>query len=345
MGMKELNLEIKLSYVTGLRSIVLNEINKKKVFHVRREVGDSIYLDYVSNLDEVRELRSVARAYVVSQDTKYNPLYISNHKSILGCLIEAVIAGNEDEFKTFKITCAGSDSPEIRDISEYIKKTYKLIETEESDLKIHIIKIEDEWEVGIQSTPRPLSLRNYKVRHMSGAMDPTIAYALNSLCELERAESYLNIFSGSATLLIEAGLCYPKLKEIVGFDNNKKHLSLAIQNVKEAGLIQKARLKEADIFDKPDLGRFDAITSDLPFGMVVSKNEDLETLYRTFIEYCEEKLLPNGTLGVYTSEYEIIESILRKSRFKIFQSLQLKLPTNVGGYLRPKIIVCKLQTS
>ena len=132
-------------YRQYIHSILQNEINKKKVFHVRREVGDSIYLDYVSNLDEVRELRSVARAYVVSQDTKYNPLYISNHKSILGCLIEAVIAGNEDEFKTFKITCAGSDSPEIRDISEYIKKTYKLIETEESDLKIHIIKIEDEW--------------------------------------------------------------------------------------------------------------------------------------------------------------------------------------------------------
>jgi 23S rRNA G2445 N2-methylase RlmL len=178
---------------------------------------------------------------------------------------------------------------------------------------------------------------------MSGAMDPTIAYAVNSFGNLDSADSYLNVFSGSATLLIEAGRSFPNLEKLVGFDNEKKHLSLSIQNVKKAGLIKKIQIKEADIFDKPDFGKFDAIASDLPFGMSISKNEDLEKLYRNFVEYCEEKLESSGRLVIYTSEHELIESIILKSRFKIIQTLQLKLITNANTYLKPKIIVCEFK--
>ena len=161
-------------------------------------------------------------------------------------------------------------------------------ESDEADLKIHIIKPENIWEIGIQITPRPLSVRDYKVINMSGAMDPTIAYAVNSFCNLDSALSYLNVFSGSATLLIEAGQCYPNLEKLLGFDNDKKRLSLSIQNIKRAGLIKKVQVKDADIFDRPDLGTFDAVVSDLPFGMSILKNEDLEKLYTTFIQYCED---------------------------------------------------------
>jgi len=343
--MNESKLEIKLAFIMGLREVVLNEISRLASLRVIKEEGDYIYLDFVQNLAAIKRLRSVSRAYIVMQNSKYSPFYIFNHKSILGNLIEIIINGNKDKFKTFKITCAGSDSPRVRGIAEYIQRTYGLTEKEESDMKIHIIKKLDEiWEIGVQITSRPLSSRDYKVKNMSGAMDSTIAYAVNSLCELENVDSYLNIFSGSATLLIEASQCYPNLKQLIGFDNNKKHLSLAIQNVKEAGLIQKARLKEADIFDKPDLGKFDVITSDLPFGMVISKNEDLENLYQCFIEYCQKTLSPGGKLVVYTSKYEILKKIILESEFKIVKTLELKFMTSVNAYLRPKIFVCRLKS-
>jgi len=275
------------------------------------------------------------------RNSKYNPIYISNHKSTSSDLIEIVVNG--DKFKTFKITCAGSNSPEVRSIAEYIQKTYGLTEKEEADMKIHIIKSNEIWEIGIQITPRPLSLRDYKIKNMSGAMDPTIAYAMNFLCELEKVNSYLNVFSGSATLLIEAGQCYPNLKQLIGFDNNKKHISLAIQNIKKAGLIKRIQLKEKDIFDKPDLGKFDVITSDLPFGMSISKNENLENLYQCFVEYCQETLNREGKLVVYTSEYEMFEKIILKSKFKIVKTLELKFITSVNAYLRPKIFACRLR--
>lgn len=341
--MNESQTQIKISFIAGLGEVVLNELSQHTDLRVLKKGEGSLYLDFVQDLTEVKSLKSITRAYVVTQDSKYNPVYISNHKSLLGDLMETVIREGKDMFKTFKIICAGSDSPEIRSVAHYIKETYGMPEEEEADMKIHIVRLGELWEVGVQITPRPLSSRDYKVKNMSGAMDPTIAYAVNSLCGLEKADSYLNVFSGSSTLLIEAGQCYPSLKQLVGFDNNKEHISLAIQNIKKAGLIKKIQLKEVDIFDKPNLGRFDVITADLPFGMAVSKNEDLEKLYQCFVNYSQETLNDGGILAIYTSEHEMFKKIIVGSGFKIIKTLELKFMTAVNAYLRPKIFVCRLK--
>jgi 23S rRNA G2445 N2-methylase RlmL len=331
---------IKVAYIEGLRPVVVDEVENAGLTMVG-EGEQALYFAYIEEvLRTVKKLRSAARVYVVVQSESYHPAYIANHKSVLGALIDSVIA--QDSFHTFKISCAGADSKEVRSIAAYVRDTYHLEERDEADLKIHITKSDEVWELGMQATPRPLSVRDYKAVHMSGAMDPTIAYAVNALSNLEKARAYLNIFSGSGTLLIEAGQCYPTIERIVGFDNDKRHLSSSIQNIKKAGLIEKVRVAEADIFDNPDFGTFDAITSDLPFGMVIGKNEDLEKLYRTFLDYGAEKLNVGGRLVVYTSEHALLESLLHQSRFTIIESLQLKFMTNAGAYLRPKIIVCEL---
>ena len=43
-----------------------------------------------------------------------------------------------------------------------------------------------------------------------------------------------------------------------------------MQNIKKAGLIKEIQLKEKDIFDKPDLGKFDAIPRNLLASFSVS---------------------------------------------------------------------------
>ncbi len=337
----EPELEIKLAYTTGLREIVLNELDPHPIFTLLREGEDCLYLAAgEGTFPLVKQLRSVSRAYAVFQSEKYHPAYLANHKSIIGELIEVVRGGGEENFSTFKITCAGADSPEVRDMAKYVAHTFKLTEAEEADLKIHIIKLGDIWELGAQITARPLSSRAYRARHMSGAMDPTVAYAMNSLCGLEDARSYLNIFSGSGTLLIEAGLSYPKLERLVGFDQDKKHLTLAIQNIKAAGLIRKAEVKEANIYTAPDLGTFDVIAADLPFGMVISRDEDLRKLYRAFLQYAECALKPGGRLAMYTSEYKILEGLLSESKFQILETLNIKSMTAVNAYLSTKILIC-----
>lgn len=341
--MNKLNIKIKLEFITGLKEIIVNEVNQYKNLQIIKEGIDSLYLNFVESFYEVEVLRSVSRVYIVIENIKYNPLYISNHKSILNDFINMIISKNKKIFKSFKITCAGSDSSEVRSISKYIQEVCGLSEKEDADMKIHIVKLDEIWELGIQITPRPLSFRDYKVKNMSGAMDSTIAYSTNFLCELENKESYLNIFFGSATLLIEAGQNFPNLKKLIGFDNNKKHISLAIQNIKKSGLIKRIQIYEKDIFDKPDLGKFDCIVADLPFGMAISKNENLEYLYQCFIEYSENNLNSNGVLAIYTSEYRLLEQLLKESNFNVTKIIQLKFITSVNSYLKPKIFICKLK--
>lgn len=339
--MNNSEIKIKLSYISGLETVVVDEL-KKNDFQIINRNEDSILIEFKSDLfEQVKKLRSVSKAFLVLQDGLYNPSYVAKHKSILNSLIDVVI--KNDTFKTFKISCAGADSEEVRSIVRYVEDTYKISESDEADLKNHIVKVGNLWEIGVQITPRPLSVRDYKVMNMSGAMDPTIAYAVNHFANLSSAKSYLNIFSGSATLLIEAAQSYENLERLVGFDNDKKHLSLSIKNIKKSGLIKRIEIKEADIVDNPDFGKFDVVVSDLPFGMSISKKEDLEGLYKYFIEYSERVLNPEGMLVVYTSEHELFEEILSSSNFKITHSLELKIVTNVNSYLRPKIFVCELK--
>ncbi len=332
---------IKIEFVEGLLGVVLKELEEFRHIRIASKANNYIYLDNMEDFEPLHKLRSVARTYLVTRDKRYNPRFVSRHKSTAGNLISQVITGRKKMFSSFRILCAGHDSPEVREIADYIDSTYGLHESPDADLKLHIIHTENTWEVGVQTTPRPLSVRSYKVKNMVGAMDPTLAYAVNSLCGLKFGASYLNIFSGSATLLIEAGLSYPNLGKMVGLDNDKKTITLAIQNIKKAGLIKRIKLKEGNIFDQPPLGKFDTITADLPFGMLVSKNENLQNLYRTFVEYCEGALRADGTLVAYTNRHELFKKAMSNSKLTIIDELRVKLVSSVKAFIYPTIFVCK----
>jgi 23S rRNA G2445 N2-methylase RlmL len=329
---------IKLIFIEGLKDIVLDEI---KPYTLVSESENAVYLEFTENTKAILSLKSITAAYLSKQDKKLNPIYINKHKSILGNLIEKVIASDRKKFKTFKLRCAGSDTKEIVEIEKYIQDTYKLKKTDNADLEIYINKIKDIWEISVRLSPRPLSVRDYKVSNIKGGLNPNIAYAINSFCDLHNIKSYLNIFSGGSTLLIEAANINPNIK-FIGLDIDKKTNSLAIQNIKKAGLIKNIQIKTGDIFENPDLGKFDAITANLPFGMQISKGEDLQKLYEQFVKYGEKSLNAKGKLIAYTTEDEILENILKKSKFEIIKKIDLKIYSSLNSYLYPKIFICNL---
>lgn len=335
---------IKLTFIQGLQSVVLDELQQHPELHIVEKQKDCVYVHSGADAGILRGLKSILNIFAVTQGTNLNPGYISNHKSILGDLIELSVSSAQqsgDKFRTYKLSCAGATSPEVIEIQKYIADTYRLVFADEADMEMYIGKSDDVWEVGVRLTSRPLSVREYKVAHIKGGLNPTIAYAMNTFCHLESAHSYLNIFSGSGTLVTEAGRINPHLV-YVGFDNNGKSIALSVQNIKKAGFIKSVQLKNANIFDKPNVGKFDVIASDLPFGMQISKVEDLNSLYKCFVEYVEGALNPEGVLVVYTTEHTLLENILKNSKLKIVNELQLKVSTVVNAYIHPKIFVCTL---
>lgn len=373
-----------------------SEVDTEEVESENVEISIEIYAGLLS-------LKSIVNVFLVQRGEKLHPLHINNHKSILGDMIETVLSLEKEhtikkssknkskeksDFKTFKLRCAGSDSSEVQSIQRYVSETFKLnavnainhADTETSgsttgvDLDMYIHKPDALWEVGVRLTPRPLSVRDYKIEHIKGGINPTVARAMNTfafsqtILQTKQKESpslnqvnnnprwadfsYLNICSGSATLLIEAHLQSTTTNtgmsgHFLGFDIDKKTNSQAIRNIQNAGLIRDIQIKTADLLDKPDFSdegakfdMFDVITSDLPFGMQVGKGDDLDKLYKTFVEYATEKLKEDGVLVVYTTEVETFGKALRGSALTIDKTISLKLTTSVGSIIQPKIFVC-----
>ena len=125
--MNKLNLKIKLAFITGLQQIVVDEVSRYPDMRILSKEIDCLYLDLSQKYLNTLGLKSISRAFVVVQDSRYNPTYISKHKSIIGELVNMVISIDKKNFKSFKITCAGSDSPEVRSIVRYIQKKYNVV--------------------------------------------------------------------------------------------------------------------------------------------------------------------------------------------------------------------------
>ncbi len=333
----------KLEFIEGGIIYVKQELNNLLLSDfIIKEESKFMYLEKNPKIkiDIIKNLRTITKAYSVLESPKLTPKYIAKNKSILGNLVKEII--ELDEFDTFFIQCAGDDTPEIKSILRYISQEFKLeYDNNNPDLKIHIIKIKDLWEIGVQITTRPLSTRSYRISHISGALNPTIASGMNLLADIQSAKSYLNPFSGSGTFLIEALISNPNLQEIIGFDIDKSALTASIQNIKEAGFIRKIKIKSLDITDNLDLGKFDIITADLPFGMVISKHTNLEDLYQKFIELSKNHLAKNGKMIAITSEIDLFRKTIQKSKLKIIKEISLKQITSVNSYLKTSIFLCK----
>jgi len=333
----------KLEFIEGGIIYVKQELNNLLLSDfIIKEESKFMYLEKNPKIkiDIIKNLRTITKAYSVLESPKLTPKYIAKNKSILGNLVKEII--ELDEFDTFFIQCAGDDTPEIKSILRYISQEFKLeYDNNNPDLKIHIIKIKDLWEIGVQITTRPLSTRSYRISHISGALNPTIASGMNLLADIQSAKSYLNPFSGSGTFLIEALISNPNLQEIIGFDIDKSALTASIQNIKEAGFIRKIKIKSLDITDNLDLGKFDIITADLPFGMVISKHTNLEDLYQKFIELSKNHLAKNGKMIAITSEIDLFRKTIQKSKLKIIKEISLKQFTSVNSFLKTSIFLCK----
>lgn len=327
---------IELAFIRGLLPIVRKEAHRRGL-QLCYEEGERAFLIFSEkNLREAKQMRSVKRVSLLKSGALLNPGYIFRHKFVLGELIDIVT--KTDTFHSWKLHCAGNDSLEARRIASYVEETFALQADDPADLKVHIVK-PNRWEVKVEATPRPLSQRKYRTTHLPGAADPTIAFALQSVVDIDPQFRVINPFSGSGTILIETALAHPTIQEILGFDNDKKNLSLSIQNIKKAGLIKRVSVHEADIIERPQYGECDLILSDLPFGMSMGKGKDIAELYRTFFTWCDVSLSMHGSVVVYTAKTEELVREAEASRFSITDRFNLRLMSNVGAYLYPSIFV------
>src|SRR5207302_4929243 len=92
------------------------------------------------------------------------------------------------------------------------------------------------WETLVRLSPRPLSARPWRVCNLPGALDATAASAIARLAGPRPDERYLNLASGSGTLLIER-LALGPAGPAVGVELDPRALDCARRNLDASGYI------------------------------------------------------------------------------------------------------------
>jgi len=176
------------------------------------------------------------------------------------------------------------------------------------------------------------------VANYPGALNATIAAAMVELTQPHPDDHFINLLCGSGTLLAERLLRGPAA-EALGVDASPEALAAARANLVAAGLADTVRLMESDAtLTGLDMGRYTALTADLPYGNLVGSHRTNETLYPALLEEAARVATVGARFAVITHELRLFEATLAHSRER--WQLESTLRVLQGGQ-RPQVYLLK----
>lgn len=163
-------------------------------------------------------------------------------------------------------------------------------------VELRVDVIDELCTVDVVCTRAPLSNRHPRSETHPAGLRANIAFAALRLAQLDGARRMLDPFCGSATVLLEAGAVWPQL-ELVGCDWNQRAASGAQANLAAAGLQARARIDCRDsLAGLDDLGGFDAIVTNPPFGRKLGRSIHFPAFYRRLFQASAPSLAPGQRL-------------------------------------------------
>jgi hypothetical protein len=261
-------------FVHGLAPIVLQELRHQLRHHfLQLATHDAATLRFalIANLSKLHQVRTVTAFYLGCHYAVPRPKAFLGHAHFAQVRRQLAFvqkASPQHRFRSFRVEAAGADSIIFRRLRYEIANTMRLIDDPvDGELEMRIFPsptIPDQWYVLCRLTPRPLSVRAWRVNNFAGALNATIAAAMIHLSQPRATDCVLNLFCGSGTLLIER-LSFGPTTLAVGCDDSATALMAARENLKAAALIDQVVLHEEDATElslPPQ--SFDRLFADLP---------------------------------------------------------------------------------
>ena len=195
-----------------------------------------------------------------------------------------------------------------------------------------------DWQVLVRVGPRPLTAREWRVCDYPGALNAAIANVMVGLAGPSPDHRFLNLFCGSATLMIErlelapAGL-------VMGIDNSPKVLACAADNLRASGRHRTAHILKGDVAAVPlPSSSVDELVADFPYGMLVDVGGDIERVYSEALGEATRLARPQASFVAITARKRLFESVLERfqDEWECVRSIPLRLPYR-SGYINPNI--------
>lgn len=301
-----------------------------------------IALTFDGDMRRFDALRTAAAVHRVEDFAVPRPRALLGHQHLTRLLtaVRAVMNARSDgSFHTFRIAAAGAGSAVFARLRQEIAAATAL-ESTDAAAHLHIAVrrapvAQSGWQALIRTGAMPLSARRWRVRDMPGALNANIAAAMVSLTHGGNTERMLNLCCGSGTLMIER-LGLGRAAAVTGVDISADALQCADANLRAAGHRSSVTLLRSDSGALPlRTASVDAITADLPYGMLSGGN--ISSLYSAALTESARVAAPNASLVVITTQRRALLAALDDARcWRMRESIPLSIPYR-SGYIKPQI--------
>ncbi len=305
----------------GARSFACQELLHrfgKRVSILSGDDPETIFLRYQGDLHELLRLRTIVAVYLVQHFPVPRPraLLGQQHFQALLRQIETVRRLYPVHiFTSFRVSAAGEDSSTFARIKAEISQATGLtFDPEEGELLLRIRPPSLQtsgWELLTRISPRPLSVRPWRVHNMDGALNATIAAVMIEMTSPRPNDRFFNLMCGSGTLLIERLLRCPA-RAAIGCDIDAAALASAKENLRASKLSSPVELLEMDATALQfPANTFNAICADLPWGQLVGSHQHNADLYPQVLAEAARVATPRARLVLLTHEIKLFENVLQ----------------------------------
>ncbi len=175
---------------------------------------------------------------------------------------------------------------------------------------------------------RNLFRRDWKIETSPAGINPSLAYILCRISKIDVDDIVLDPFCGAGTIGITAAK-YFSPKKVLMSDKSGTAIDMTIKNIKAAGIKKdKVVAFRSNVsmlkLSKESVSR---IITNPPFGIRTGNHEENIKIYKELEKKASQILKNAGIVTIITQEKELIESIFKKKKYKIFD----KIVVSQGG--------------
>ena len=141
------------------------------------------------------------------------------------------------------------------------------------------------------------------------SLRPNVAFAMLHLSGYQPGQFLMDPFVGSGTILLEAAIRFGTRGRFVGMDRSERVVAGARANAASLGLADHVQLvcgnaRALHLAARDAKGQVDAIVCNPPWGIRIGKQDDVDDLYRGFLNSAAEMLKTGGRAVVLVIRWE-----------------------------------------
>ncbi|HEX2035773.1 MAG TPA: methyltransferase domain-containing protein [Chloroflexota bacterium] len=346
-----------LEVIPGLEPYAAHEARRRfpgRMRGLRRCGAGRLRLEYRGPPRALLQLRSVVAVHAVQTFDVPRPSALLGHQSLsrLVAFVQRIVTAGGSGMATLHLSAAGSETVVMSRMRAALARTLGLRPVQgPADLLIALHRPPERgrgWEVRVRLGARPLAARRWRVSHLPGGLDASVASVMASLADPRPGQRFLNLACGSGTLLIER-LLHGPAAAAVGVDLDRAALEGARANLAAAGLARRVALLQADVSHLPFIsGWADAIVADLPFGMLADTpggtRGGTRRLYPAFIGEATRVAAPGASLVLITTAHrQLAAAVAGQGRsWRTARRIPLQLPARSrAGHIHPAIYLLR----